>query len=80
MFEFEIGTNDYSYNSETKKSERLVLTGKAIGCIDDYLVRTITSDNEDGKNFVGETKWVKIGDTIVQLYKIQYIKVKAVSE
>ena len=67
MFEFEITLDKSWHDKET------VISGKAIGCIDDYIVRTIKSDD-------GSLDWLKIGDVIVPRYKVEAIKVKAVSE
>lgn len=66
MFEFEI-TLDKGWHDEPT-----VLTGKATGCIDDYIVRTIKGEDN--------TFWIKIGDVVVPRYKIESIRVKAVKE
>ena len=67
MFQFEI-TLDKGWHDEPT-----VLTGKASGCIDDYILRTI---KKEGESF----EWIKIGDVIVPRYKIEALRVKAVSE
>lgn len=67
MFEFEI-TLDKGFGEKNP-----VYTGKASGCIDDYILRTI---KKQGEAF----EWVKIGDLVVPRHKIEAIRVKAVSE
>lgn len=66
MFEFEITLDKSWHEKET------VLTGKAAGCIDDYIVRTIKGDDD--------FQWLKIGDVVVPRYKVEAIRVKAVKE
>ena len=64
MFEFEIML-DKGFQDKTP-----TYMGKAIGCIDDYLIRTIKDENGGS--------WLKIGDVVVPRHKVEAIRVKAV--
>lgn len=71
MFEFEIQLSHQEHDGNTGKWVKPVVKGKANGCIDDYLLRTITDGNGD--------RWFKIGDTLVPVWNIESIKVRTVT-
>ena len=71
MFEFEIQLARQVCDLNTEKWEKPVVVCRGECSIDDYLLRVIT----DGE---GNT-WFKIGDTLVQTWNIESIKVKAVT-